>query len=252
MLNDPPRGRAALALLLLPFLAACAQPVAKPLTTVPASVPQVNPELKRMYSAIEDGEKTIPAVPDAFLSERNKRQLVDYWTKEKPGTIVVDPFARFLYLVMEDSTAMRYGVAVGDQGRGFSGSGNIPFKRAWPRWTPTSNMLKRDPDLYEPHRGGMEGGIENPLGARALYMFKNGRDTLYRIHGTNNPGSIGRAQSAGCIRLFNQDIVDLHDRVASGTKVVVLSEEESGMGTVPLDAEPLAYSFPIPNSGETT
>ncbi len=252
MFIDTPRGRAALTLLLLPFLAACAQPAAKPLATAPASIPLVNPELKMMYSAIEDGEETIPAVPDAFLSERNKRQLVDYWTKEKSGTIVVDPFARFLYLVMEDNTAMRYGVAVGDQGRGFSGTGNIPFKRAWPRWTPTPNMLKRDPELYAPHRGGMEGGIDNPLGARALYMFKDGRDTLYRIHGTNNPGSIGRAQSAGCIRLFNQDIVDLHDRVASGAKVVVLSEEESGLGTVPLAGQAIANSDTILNSGENT
>ena len=192
---------------------------------------QIDPELRAMYSATMDGDVVIPAVPDKYLSQRNKRQLVSYQTKEKPGTIIVDPYARFLYLVTGKGEAMRYGVAVGDQGRGFSGTGTIPFTRSWPRWTPTQNMLKRDPALYEPHRGGMEGGIENPLGARALYLFQNGRDTLYRIHGTNYPWSIGHATSSGCIRLFNQDILDLHDRVKVGAKVVVLSKKDSGQGT---------------------
>lgn len=206
------------------ILSACAKPPHE-------QADQIDPELRAMYSATVDGDVVIPAVPDKYLSERNKRQLVSYQTKEKPGTIVVDPYARFLYLVMGEGQAMRYGVAVGDQGRGFSGTGNIPFTRDWPRWTPTKNMLKRDPALYEPHRGGMEGGIENPLGARALYLFQNGRDTLYRIHGTNYPWSIGQATSSGCIRLFNQDILDLHERVKVGAKVVVLSEKDSGKGT---------------------
>jgi lipoprotein-anchoring transpeptidase ErfK/SrfK len=97
-------------------------------------------------------------------------------------------------------------------------------------------MLAEDPDLYEPHRGGMEGGLENPFGARALYLFQGEQDTLYRIHGTNHPWSVGEATSAGCIRLFNQDILDLHERVDAGTRVVVLSEDEAGKGTAPPSA----------------
>lgn len=233
MKTENSKLRSAAVILLLPVLAACAQTASDPAQATPQQRPQADPELRMMYGAVEDRGETIPAVPDQYLSQRNKRQIVDYWTEEKPGTIVVDPFARFLYLVMPDDKAMRYGVAVGEQGRGFSGTGNIPFTREWPRWTPTQNMLKRDPELYGPHRDGMEGGIRNPLGARALYLFQNGQDTLYRIHGTNNPWSIGKATSAGCIRLFNQDILDLHDRVQAGAKVVVLSEEESGKGTSP-------------------
>nr|WP_229669172.1 L,D-transpeptidase [Pseudooceanicola nanhaiensis] len=191
-----------------------------------------------LYGATEDHGRMIPAVPEAALGDRNRRQEVDYWTDEAPGTIIVDPFSRFLYLVLENDRAMRYGVAVGEQGRSFSGEATIPFKREWPRWTPTPNMLKRDPDLYEPYRRGMEGGLKNPLGARALYLFRGGRDTLYRIHGTNNPFSIGKAVSSGCIRLFNQDIVDLHERVRAGARVRVLTEAESGKGTVPPIAKP--------------
>ncbi|SFP93107.1 L,D-transpeptidase catalytic domain [Tranquillimonas alkanivorans] len=199
--------------------------------------PSLPADVRAMYDRIEDKGEIIPAVPEDVLSERNRRQEVDYWTDEEPGTIVVDPHARFLYLVLEGDRAMRYGVAVGDDGRGFAGTGNIPFTREWPRWTPTQNMLERDPEKYGPYRDGMEGGIENPLGARALYLFKDGRDTLYRIHGTNDPFSIGKATSAGCIRLFNQDILDLHERVRAGAKVVVLSETESGKGTNPPSAD---------------
>lgn len=220
------------------FLAACASPPgdAPQETAAPAVPAPAEPD--PLYGATQDGGRTIPAVPQAALSERNRRQEVDYWTDEPPGTIIVDPYARFLYLVLEDDRALRYGVAVGEQGRGFSGEGVIPVKREWPRWTPTQNMLRRDPELYGPVRNGMEGGLDNPLGARALYLFKGGRDTLYRIHGTNNPFSIGKAVSSGCIRLFNQDILDLHERVKDGAHVVVLSESESGKGTTPPDRTP--------------
>ncbi|MFD1914083.1 L,D-transpeptidase [Halodurantibacterium flavum] len=109
----------------------------------------------------------------------------------------------------------------------------IPYQRDWPSWTPTENMISREPDIYAPHAGGMEGGLDNPLGARALYLHQGGRDTLYRIHGTSQPWTIGQAASSGCIPLYNQDIVDLADRVRSGTRVVVLSPEESGHGTRP-------------------
>ncbi|MEN9061188.1 L,D-transpeptidase [Ponticoccus litoralis] len=214
----------------LVLLAACASTTPEPEPGPPPPDP--------IYGPVEDAGRIIPAVPEAALSPRNRRQEVAYRTDEAPGTIVVDPHARFLYLVLEDQRALRYGVAVGEQGRAFSGEAVIPFKREWPRWTPTQNMLRRDPELYGPVRNGMEGGLDNPLGARALYLFKGGRDTLYRIHGTTNPFSIGKAVSSGCIRLFNQDILDLHDRVQAGARVVVLTEEESGKGATPPGRNP--------------
>jgi lipoprotein-anchoring transpeptidase ErfK/SrfK len=116
--------------------------------------------------------------------------------------------------------AMRYGVGVGKAGFGWSGRAVIQYKRKWPRWTPTDNMIARDPEL-EQWRDGMEPGLTNPLGARALYLFENGRDTLYRIHGTNEPWSIGQAMSSGCIRLLNQDIIDLYNRIPNGNPVLV-------------------------------
>ncbi len=217
----------------LALLAACTAPPADAVRERATPVALKSTETDPLYGEVQDAGRTILAVPEAALSERNRRQEVDYWTDEPPGTIIVDPHARFLYLVLEGDRALRYGVAVGDQGRGFSGEGVIPFKREWPRWTPTQNMLRRDPELYGPVRNGLEGGLDNPLGARALYLFKGGRDTLYRIHGTNNPFSIGKAVSSGCIRLFNQDILDLHERVNDGARVVVLSESDSGKGTTP-------------------
>ncbi|TKA94199.1 L,D-transpeptidase [Cereibacter changlensis] len=220
-----------LSLPLLLTLAACAQPTVT--TTAPPAEQQLDPELVAMYAELPDGDVTIPAIPPKWLSERNKRREVDYWTDEKPGTIIVDPFARYLYLVEPNNRAMRYGVAVGEEGRGFSGEATIPFTREWPRWTPTQNMIKEDPEQYGPVAGGMEGGLQNPLGARTLYLFRGGKDTFYRIHGTANPWSIGQATSAGCIRLYNQDIVDLHERVKPGAHVVVLTEAETGKGTVP-------------------
>ena len=156
---------------------------------------------------------------------------MDYWTEEDPGTIIVDPFDKFLYFVMEDDQAMRYGVAVGDEGRAFTGTAIVPFKREWPGWTPTQNMLATQPEMYGQYADGLEGGIGNPLGARALYLFRGGKDTMYRIHGTNDASSIGTATSAGCIRLFNQDILDLYDRIPPNTRVVVLNEVQAGQST---------------------
>lgn len=203
----------------------------------------------RMYRAVQDGDYLIPAVPRQYLTRENVRQVVDYRTDEAPGTIVVDPYAHFLYLVKEDGQAIRYTVAVGEAGRSFAGRATIPFKREWPTWTPTRNMLRRDPELNEPWRAGMPGGLENPLGARALYLYRNGRDTLYRIHGTPYPSSVGHSVSSGCIRLFQQDILHLYEQVDPGTKVVVLREGESGGVTGPADndnvpgASPYTISF---------
>lgn len=194
----------------------------------------VDPETRVMYASRNDGDFVIPAIPDEYLADpRNHRQIVPYYTDERPGTIIVDPWEMFLYLVLEDDRAIRYRVGVGELGRQFSGRANVAFKREWPTWTPTPRMLREEPDLYAPWASGMPGGLENPLGARALYLYRNGRDTLYRIHGTYAPWSVGRAVSAGCIRLYNHDSIDLFERVEPGARVIVLTEDQAGMGTVP-------------------
>ncbi|MFC7703071.1 L,D-transpeptidase [Plastorhodobacter daqingensis] len=201
-------------------LAACSAP---PLEQEAPPEPQVVPG----YEAIQDGDILIPAVPPQYLDPINRRQQVAYNGTERPGTIVVDPHAKFLYLVTAPGEAMRYRIAVGREGRGFRGSATVGRKAEWPAWTPTANMIRTDPDIYGPYRAGMSGGLENPLGARALYLYRNGRDTMYRIHGTNDVASIGNQTSAGCIRLFNQDILDLYDRVPRGAQMRVRSEAES-------------------------
>ena len=215
--------------LVLLSLSACAQ------TTRPAVEPdvvKVDPSVASMYSAIDDGGNLIPAVDATKIESKNVRQVVDYQTKEPTGTIVVDPHARFLYLVMENGKAMRYGVGVAKAGLEFVGEADIARKAQWPGWTPTQDMIKRDPERYEPLAKGLPGGLKNPLGARALYLYKGGQDTLYRIHGTNEPWSIGKSVSSGCIRMLNQDIIDLHRRVPKGSRVVVLGPEQSGKGEI--------------------
>lgn len=142
------------------------------------------------------------------------REVVDYPTKHKPGTIVINSTERRLYFVMPDGKAMRYGVGVGRPGFDWAGSQTITRKQEWPTWTPPAQMLKRRPDLPR----FMPGGPDNPMGARALYLGS----TLYRIHGSNEPETIGHAVSSGCIRMLNEDVVDLYDRVKVGTRVVVL------------------------------
>jgi lipoprotein-anchoring transpeptidase ErfK/SrfK len=137
------------------------------------------------------------------------------------------------YHVQAGNKAVRYTVGGGAAGYGFTGQRHVPYQRDWPTWTPTDDMLARDPDQYGPSAGGVEGGLSNPLRARALYIHNGGGDTFYRIHGTPDPESIGTASSAGCIRMFNQDVIHLGERTASMTKVVVLSEALSGQGTRP-------------------
>lgn len=215
--------------LVLLSLSACVQ------TTRSAAEPdvaKVDPSVASMYSAIDDGGNLVPAVDAAKIESKNVRQVVDYQTKKPPGTIVVDPYARFLYLVMENGKAMRYGVGVAKAGLEFVGEADIARKAQWPGWTPTQDMIKRDPERYEPLAKGLPGGLKNPLGARALYLYKGGQDTLYRIHGTNEPWSIGKSVSSGCIRMLNQDIIDLHRRVPKGSRVVVLGPEQSGKGEI--------------------
>ena len=138
------------------------------------------------------------------------------------GTVVVDPRNRFLYLVEQPGIARRYGVGVGRAGLAWRGSAIVGRKAKWPRWQPTQNMIRREPEKYAQYAEGVPGGPSNPLGARALYLYRNGRDTMYRIHGTNEPSSIGRAVSNGCNRMLNEHARDLYRRVPVGAKVVVL------------------------------
>ena len=156
------------------------------------------------------------------IPQRFRRQLVTYGTEEIPGTVIVDPQNRFLYFVLGDDQAIRYGVGVGREGFAWSGSAVVGLKRRWPRWLPPQSMVERDVHAAK-WANGMPGGPENPLGARALYLYANGEDTLYRIHGTNEPLSIGKAMSSGCVRMLNEDVVDLFERVNKGTRVVVLA-----------------------------
>jgi lipoprotein-anchoring transpeptidase ErfK/SrfK len=150
------------------------------------------------------------------------RQEVIWRGHERPGTIVVNVPERRLYLIEGHGRALRYAVGVGRaEALNFRGSATIGRKERWPRWTPTANMIAAIPQ-YRAYVGGMEGGVENPLGARALYLYRDGRDTYFRLHGTNEPESIGHAVSSGCIRLLNQDIIDLYDRVPMGARVTVL------------------------------
>ncbi|KQU50238.1 hypothetical protein ASG72_19440 [Bosea sp. Leaf344] len=145
---------------------------------------------------------------------------IDDPTGQEPGTIYVDTKQNFLYLVLPNRKAIRYGVATGSEAFGWTGTAVVQRKAEWPRWTPPAEMLKRWPHLA-PRAGGMAGGPDNPLGARALYLYQNGRDTLYRIHGTNEPETIGMQASSGCIRMRNIDAIDLFNRVPVGAKVIV-------------------------------
>jgi lipoprotein-anchoring transpeptidase ErfK/SrfK len=142
------------------------------------------------------------------------RQIVAYGGPEKPGTIIIDTPQRFLFLVQDNGTAVRYGIGVGRPGFTWAGEKKITGKKEWPDWTPPPEMLQRQPDLP----GWMAGGPDNPLGARALYLGSS----LYRIHGSSEPWTIGQAVSSGCIRMRNEDVMDLYDRVRIGTKVVVI------------------------------
>ena len=178
----------------------------------------------------------------------NPRAEVDYAGSEEPGTIVVDTYARVLYHVQEGGKAMRYGIAVGREGISFRGTGYVGRKQDWPSWTPTANMVRTRPDLYAAYAGGLPGGLENPLGARALYLYRGGRDTMFRVHGTIDNASIGRATSAGCIRLFNQDAIHLFENAEIGDRIVVRTLEQSLAAEGPYMDD--AYGRAVPDTPE--
>ncbi|MFB9951462.1 L,D-transpeptidase [Rhizobium puerariae] len=187
-------------------------------------LPVSNPVHRTMYDVIRDEGHTLPAIPLSRVDARYLRQEVDYRTAETPGTIVVDTKSRYLYFVQPGGKAIRYGVGLGRAGFAWHGRGVIQRKAKWPRWTPSDEMVARQPELrqFAASEGGADPGLNNPLGARALYIFQDGRDTLYRVHGTPDWQSVGKATSSGCVRMLNQDVIDLFDRVPSGTPIVVI------------------------------
>src|SRR5262249_28767876 len=214
--------RVYMALTIMLLLSGCSQ------TTIDWTDPSDLPWMKsgKMVSQQVLRDDELPrsgSIPD--LNPKYKRQLVRYSTPHPAGTVVVDPDSKFLYLVMEGGYALRYGIGVGREGFEWTGTAEVARKARWPTWTPPAEMIRRQPEL-ERYRRGMQPGPENPLGARALYLYQNGRDTLYRIHGTNEPSTIGQNVSSGCIRLLNHDVMDLFERVPVGARVVVLQHPQ--------------------------
>src|SRR6266446_2866975 len=165
-----------------------------------------------------------PPYAQATIPETYRRHIVDYTRKEQPGTILVDTNARFLYYVLPAGKAIRYGVTVGEEALAWSGVATVGRVAEWPDWIPTPEIQAR----LGPYPARVPGGPSNPLGARALYLYAGNKDTLYRIHGTNQPEYIGQAISSGCIRMTNEDVIDLYDRVKQGATVVVLAPAQSG------------------------
>ena len=185
-------------------------------------------------------QATIDPASDANLSPRDRRLLanapyqrivlpvayqrsiVEYHRKEAPGSIVIDTDSRYLYYVLADNKAIRYGVAVGEEALSWYGIARVGRKEEWPTWTPTADIKRRLGNIPD----FMEGGPHNPMGARGLYLYQGDKDTLFRIHGTNQPEHIGQAVSSGCIRMTNEDVIDLYNRVKMGSIVVVLAPKQ--------------------------
>ena len=185
-------------------------------------VAQIDPYYLAMYGPRSDEKFPLPPVDLRTVDPKWWRAEVDDPTGQRPGTLVVHTAERYLYLVEEGGRAMRYGVGIGKEGFAWSGKGHIGRKAEWPTWTPPAEMLVREPESL-PYKNGMPGGTDNPLGARAMYIFTPaGKDSLYRVHGTNDPSSIGQAVSSGCVRLIDQDIIDLYGRVPVGAQIVVI------------------------------
>ena len=184
-------------------------------TPEPAPESNLKPRDKQLLARAPYAQAQIPAP--------YQRHIVDYPRKEVAGTVVIDTDARYLYYVLDGGKAIRYGVTVGEEALAWSGVAKVGNKQEWPSWVPTADIKKRipgTPDYVGP-------GPHNPMGARALYLHQNGKDTLYRIHGTNQPEYIGQAISSGCIRMTNEDVIDLYNRVSPGAVVVVLEPSQN-------------------------
>lgn len=216
------------------FLAAASAatlPACTPAARPPAPPPPPVPAMPAHYGAAQGEPYPVPAVPAGVVDPKWWRQEVDNpFAFETAGTIVVDPDQAHLYLITQAGSALRYGVSVGAAGYGWNGDAVMRFRRKWPVWKAPDSMIARRPE-FEPYsvaNGGMPPGPGNPLGARALYLFQGDQDTLYRIHGACEPAFLGQAVSSGCIRLLDQDVIDLHDRVRDGCKVKVLASTRHG------------------------
>ena len=201
-------------------------PVA-PRDTSPSFGPTIERQYAAMYGPVVGEPFPVPAVRLSDIHPNYLRRVVAYASHEAPGTIIIDPQSRFLFLVQGAGRALRYGVGVGRDGFAWSGVATIRDKQEWPDWYPPKEMIQRQPELKR-HMTvlrsglGIAGGPSNPLGARAMYLWQGNKDTLYRIHGTNEPHTIGQSLSSGCIRMLNQDVIDLYERTPLGAKVVVL------------------------------
>ncbi|MDO6964672.1 L,D-transpeptidase [Rhizobium alvei] len=177
------------------------------------------------YGKVTDSGYALPAIPIKRVDKQFHRQIVNYETSERRGTIIVDTKKRFLYYILGGGKAVRYGIGVGKQGFAWKGEAYVAWKQEWPTWHPPAEMADRKPEVAKYVEKGMEPGLRNPLGARAMYLFdEKGRDTMFRLHGTPEWNSIGTAASSGCIRLMNQDVIDLYSRVRPGktARVIVL------------------------------
>ena len=182
----------------------------------------LNPVWDANFTARDKQQLTNPPYQQAWISPAYQRQVVQYHRKEAPGSILVDTDGRYVYYVLPGGKAIRYGAIVGEDGQAWSGVATVGRKEEWPGWTPTEGQKRR----LGPLPNYVEGGARNPMGARGLYLYAGGKDTLYRIHGTNQPGWIGHAISSGCIRLTNEDIIDLYSRVKMGASVIVLGSRQ--------------------------
>ncbi len=189
-----------------------------------------DPAYALMYGPVYGERFPIAAVDLTKIDPAFLRKEVEYATPQAPGTIVVDPASHYLYHIQPGGRAIRYGVGVGKQGFEWSGVATINSKQEWPDWYPPAEMVERRPDikpqLVQLQSGlGVPGGLTNPIGARGLYLWQNNQDTLYRIHGTTEPHTIGQSVSSGCIRMINQDVIDLYNRTPIGTEVLVLTPQ---------------------------
>ena len=191
-------------------------------TSIPGEKVATNAIFTSEYGPVEDNGYALPGIPINKVNTKFHRQIVDYATKEKPGTIIVNTPNRFLYYVLPGGKAVRYGIGVGKQGFAWKGEAYIAWKQEWPTWHPPAEMAERKPEVAKYVEKGQEPSISNPLGARAMYLYNGRGDTGYRIHGSNEPDTIGQAVSSGCIRMLNADVEDLYNRVKVGTQVTVL------------------------------
>jgi len=221
-------------------LSACVAPTAN-------MSPTADPKVSRASAAIEpaetayvarmDGAIALPAIPLEKLPEAYRRQEVAYPTDRPVGSIIIHPGQKFLYFVTGKNTAIRYGISVGKAGFEWAGEAVVSQTKDWPTWTPPKEMIARKPEL-EKWKDGQPGGATNPLGARAIYLLSGGRDYGYRIHGTPDWWSIGKNASSGCIRMIQQDVIDLNTRVSAGATVLVLNADGSMPSSLKIPTPP--------------